>query len=204
MIKQKDDFSFREPVGLCLAHAPHIDPKLFVGRHSEIDKIKEALNGESQEQRRLVLGGPGGIGKTQLAISYATRHNQEYTSVFWLNATSETTLKDGFGKMAKVIFAAQEPGLLEDGRIVGKVCGWLSHKRNTQWLSIVDNYDDPTQFNIDDYFPPASHGTVLVTTRRPDQVAGKVIRIQPLKEVDESLLILETRSERQDVRNGRS
>ncbi|KAF3492138.1 uncharacterized protein GIQ15_01655 [Arthroderma uncinatum] len=201
--KQKDDFSFRGPVGVCLSQAPYIDPELFVGRNTELNEIKEALEpgDKSQGQRRLVLGGVGGMGKTQLAIAYANCYCGIYTSVFWLNAATEAILKDSFRSMAELIFDIQEPGVLEAKQIVIYVHRWLSDMKNTRWLLIFDNYDDPDQLQIKQYYPPASHGAIVVTTRRPDLVAGRTVPIQPLKDIEESLTILQTRSKRENVKS---
>jgi hypothetical protein len=145
----------------------------------------------------------GGIGKTQLAIAYARRHRECYQSAFWLNASSEAALKDSFRSIAEIIFDVQEPGLLDDERIHAQVGRWLSHIDNTRWLLIFDNYDDPTQFSIEKYYPPASHGNIIITTRRPDQVAGSVLQIGPLQnEIDDGLEILESRSRRENVASG--
>lgn len=169
-----------------------------------MDKIKEVLNpGDmSQEQRRLILSGMGGIGKTQLAISYAKHHCHDYESVFWLNATSEATLKDSFRTAAEVVFDIQDPTVLESEQILTRVRGWLSDKKNTRWLLIFDNYDNHEHFKIATYYPPASHGAIIITTRLPHLVAGKTVRIQPLQEIKESLEILQTRSQRVHVRSG--
>ncbi|KAJ5723983.1 hypothetical protein N7488_002018 [Penicillium malachiteum] len=71
--RQKDEFSFRRLAGLCLGRAPFIPQELFVGRDSELEEITELLHPAqgAQEQRRVVLGGMGGIGKTQLSLAYA-------------------------------------------------------------------------------------------------------------------------------------
>ncbi|KIX05938.1 uncharacterized protein Z518_03912 [Rhinocladiella mackenziei CBS 650.93] len=191
-----------QPVGVCLSQAPYIDPKLFIGRESEIAQMREILRpgDSSSEQRRLVLAGTGGMGKTQLAIAFATRHQQEYDSIFWLNAASEATLKDSFRLVAEAIFDVQDAQVLQDEQSVIQTRRWLSDKKNTRWLLIFDNYDDPDQYRIEQYYPYVSHGAIIVTTRRPDLVAGSQIRLQPLRSVEESLEILETRSRRRNIR----
>lgn len=203
-MERKDDFSFRVPVGIQLGQAPYIASELFVGRSYELDEISKALrpNHKAQKQQRLVLGGMGGIGKTQLAIAYAHSGRGSYSSVFWLNAVSEAALKDSFRSIASHIFNVQKHGALEDKEIVRRIHQWLSDPKNTGWLLIFDNYDDPDQFQIDQYYPPASHGAIMVTTRRPDLVAGSTLRIEPFQDIKDSLAILQTRSKRENVQTG--
>lgn len=104
--------------------------------------------------------------------------------------------------MAQFIFDVQGPGVLEGGQAVVHVHQWLSDTKNTRWLLIFDNYDDPGQFQIKNFYPLASHGAIVVTTRRPDRVAGKLIRVQPLRRVEESLAILRSRSKRENTESG--
>ncbi|RMZ79634.1 hypothetical protein DV737_g3329, partial [Chaetothyriales sp. CBS 132003] len=130
--------------------------------------------------------GPGGMGKTQLAIAFAKRHHQEYDSVFWLNAASETTLKDSFRLVAEAIFDAQDAQMQQDELSLIQTRRWLSNKKNIRWLLIFDNFDDPGQYPIERYYPYVSHGAIIITTRRPDLVAGSEIRLQPLQDVEES------------------
>ncbi|KAK5238550.1 hypothetical protein LTR47_000293 [Exophiala xenobiotica] len=178
--KPPTDFSFRKDVGKkgpCLGQAPYIEPSLFIGRMSEVDAIGDILKpGDTcGDHRRLVLGGVGGIGKTQLALAYARYHREFYQSVFWLNAASEAALKDSFRSIAEFIFETQEPGLLDDERI---------HAR----------------FEIEKYYPPASHGSIIITTRLPDKVAGSILKLGPLQNrIDDGLEILQSRSRRQNV-----
>jgi GTPase SAR1 family protein len=157
----------------------------------------------SQRQRRLVLGGMGGVGKTQLAIAYASHCQHEYDSVFCLNAKSEATLKDSFRKVAaEIVFDIQDPGVVNSEEVLIHIRRWLSHQKNSQWLLIFDNYDEPEQYKIENYYPPASHGAIVVTTRLPRLVAGRPILIKSLKETEESLEVLRTRSERENVTSG--
>lgn len=205
MRPRKEDFSFRGPVGIHLSQAPYIPSELFIGRGAELDEITDVLrpSAKPQKQQRLVLGGIGGIGKTQLAIAYAESSRGSYSSVFWLNAASEAVLKDGFQSIANIIFDIQDPGKLEGKDIVRRVHQWLSDLNNTGWLLIFDNYDDPAQFGINDYYLAVSHGTVIVTTRRPDLISGRPIYIKPFQDIEDSLAILKTRSKRENVQSGR-
>ncbi|GKZ63652.1 hypothetical protein AnigIFM49718_002793 [Aspergillus niger] len=151
---------------------------------------------EPREQRKLLVGGIGGIGKTQLAIAYAKRSNI-YTSLFWLNASSDASIKDSFRSIAEQIFDINALRALEAEQIMICVHQWLSDTENRHWLLIFDGYDDPSIFKIESYYPPASHGDIVVTTRRPDSLSGMVIQVKPLQNVEESLRILETRSKRE-------
>jgi hypothetical protein len=56
---------------------------------------------------------------------------------------------------------------------VAAVKRWLEHAKNTQWLMVFDNYDnpkvpgnaDPGAVDIRQFLPEAHHGSVIVTTR---------------------------------------
>lgn len=175
-----------------------------MGRSSELHEMAQVLQPlrAPQKQQRLLLGGMGGVGKTQLAIAYAESYRGSYSSVFWLNAASEAALKDSFRLVASLIFSVRDPRVLESNTIVGRVHQWLSDLRNNEWLLIFDNYDEPSQFEINDYYPPASHGAVVVTTRRADLVAGSTLHIKPLQNIEDGLVILQTRSKRDSVQSG--
>lgn len=190
--------------GLCLNLAPLIDPSYFVGRAEEINAITEVLHpGQvSTVQRRLVLGGMGGVGKTQLALAYAQQYRTSYTSVFWLNAMSALTLKASFRSLAGRVLRRQDLEASNDEQTLAKALAWLANTHNTQWLLIFDNYDEPDQFNVDEYCPFAGHGSVLVTTRRPTLVKGPSVHVQPLTRLEDSLDVLQVRSGRENIKNG--
>jgi len=192
-------------LGLCLHSAPVIHPNDFIGRAAEINSMHEILlTGEAYvEQRRLVLGGIGGMGKTQLAIAYARRHHHKYTSVLWLNATSELTLKASFRSMMQGVITAEELEKLSDGQVLARAHGWLCLSTHADWLLIFDNYDDPDQYDIDICCPSTCHGSVLITTRLPELVKGQLVRVESLQDIGESLDILQTRSRRQNVKDGK-
>ncbi|KAJ5652614.1 hypothetical protein N7507_010040 [Penicillium longicatenatum] len=187
---KQDDFSFREPVGLLLRKTPEMAEYFKNNPH----------------QPCLVLGGMGGIGKTQLAITYAMSNSDSYGSVFWLNAANEAILNSSFKEIASNIFKLQNlEKVSNSNEMIQRVHNWLSDTKNTSWLMIFDNYDDDFdgQFELNDYYPLASHGTVIVTTRRPDLVtrSNHTLEIKPLQRIQDSLAILPNRSKRSTVQS---
>jgi hypothetical protein len=196
-----------QALGLCLASAPLIDTKNFIGRAAELNRMTQVLRPDEPavEQRRLMLGGMGGIGKTQLAIAYARRYQTSYASVFWLNAKTELTLKASFRSIAQQLLSESELKSFDDEGVVREVSRWLSDVQNPRWLLIFDNYDDPDLFVIGDYIPNTAHGSVIITTRLPDLISGRQmeeVRVLPISNLDESLEILQTRSQRENVKQG--
>ena len=135
------------------------------------------------------------MGKTQLALEYVYQNYKYYTSVFWINAASEETTILGFieimqqlikyyaqlsgdfshigrllgmaGKLDSMgSFSVAQPS--EAQEVVKAVRQWFTVLENTNWLLIFDNLDDLQSFDIDDYIPPCGHGTVIITSRRPE------------------------------------
>ena len=80
----------------------------FTGRDRELAEIHEVLysaNATIPQRKAMVLHGLGGMGKTQLAIQYAYIHQKDYTSVWWVNASSTQTLSQGFLRIAQQLLS---------------------------------------------------------------------------------------------------
>lgn len=189
--------------GLNLFDAPDIDDGLFIGRDRELEQMKNILlpNSTSSTRKVLVLGGMGGIGKTQLAITYTKRYHSSYSSVFWLNASSKPALLTSLRRLARVILP-ESGDQLQDDMVLTQVSVWLSNLENSRWLLAFDNYDDPDQFDIREYFSSVAQGSIIITTRQPDLVSGTKINVRSIAEKEESLRILATRSGRENVESG--
>ena len=150
-----------------------------------------------------------GMGKTQLSIHFARRFADTYSSIFWLNAQDESTLKAGLVKIAAQVL--EEPSVnnsSEEERIVQQMRQWFSRPENDRWLVVYDNHDNPcipgntsnTSYNIRDYFPHRGHGSILITTRSPGLGFAKQLVLKKLDDLDQSLSILSTRSGREIAR----
>jgi hypothetical protein len=206
-------------VGFDLSAIP--EAAQFVARENELAEMRRLLHGY-KSRSAVVLHGLGGIGKTQLAIEYITRHKEKYTAVFWFNANDEDSLKLGFRDIAQHVLEDQKGkpststlasvdlnGNLD--QVVTAVKTWLNLQRNTRWLIIYDNYDNPrTPGNLDrsavdisGFFPRADHGSIIITTRSAEVSQGHRIHVQKLPNIHEGLEILSNTSKRENIENGR-
>ncbi|KIW67282.1 hypothetical protein PV04_06547 [Phialophora macrospora] len=159
---------------------PYRKNPTFVGRENIIKHLLGILGPDPEGQRRAALYGLGGIGKTQIALSYAYRWKEEHpkTSVFWIHGSDLESFHMSFMDLADEmkIPGADSP----KADILSLVRDWLSIKRNGgDWLMIVDNADDSDMFSklpschgkgsvsgrLADYIPDCAHGAVLLTTR---------------------------------------
>jgi hypothetical protein len=190
--------------GLNLFDAPNIDDHFFIGRDEELEQMEAILLSglDSPDRKVLVLGGMGGIGKTQMAIHYAKRRRTSYSSIFWLNAASESSLKGSFRILARRILPTDSANVIDDDQLWTHVSNWFSELDNTRWLLIFDNYDDPHRYNIERYYPYVSHGSIIITTRLPDRLNGRKIKIRSMNNVHDGLRILATRSDRAGIESG--
>lgn len=171
----------------------------FIDRPAEMAKLEQELLPRDRKRRAIyVLYGLGGIGKTQLAVEFARWSKSKFDSVFWLDGSSESSLKRSIAACASRIPKGQ---VEDDSRslsansstdidaVVKNVLGWLARPKNTKWVLVFDNIDreyssrggDADAYDVRRYFSGADHGSILITTRLarlerlgPSQHIGKV------------------------------
>jgi hypothetical protein len=200
-------------LGLRLGNAPRINEDDFVGRDRELEQLRAWLAPRPKRQNVVALCGLGGMGKTQLSIHFARRFSDTYSSLFWLNAKDENTLKAGLVALAEQVTEDHVSPTVTDPHkeewMVQQARQWLSQPGNDHWLMVYDNYDDPrlpgidssTGYDIRNFFPQRAHGSILITTRSPRLAFAKQLRLEKLDDMDQSLTILATRSGR-EVKEG--
>ena len=156
---------------------PRAVNSLFTGRSDLLSRIQRALQSESistaQRQRRFVITGLGGQGKSEICLQVASLMKQKYVlptalkthkyfslcyrfwGIFWVDVDKPSTAERDFIAVAKLL-----------GRVVESVPEALQVLATTyqSWLLILDNADDPG-FDYQIYFPPGNHGAVLMTSR---------------------------------------
>jgi len=201
-------------VGLDLLTLPQ--PVQFVARSKELTEMHQMLHGHSTRSI-IVLHGLGGIGKTQLGLAYAMRHEEKFTAIFWLNANDENSLKLSFRAVAERILKYHpSTSLLADvnlddlDQVVYAVKAWLDLQKNTRWLMIYDNHDNPqtignadsSAVDIRQFLPGSNHGSIIITTRSAQVKQGQRLHVQKLLDVQEGIEILSNTSGRKDIQNG--
>lgn len=193
--------------GLCLGQAPQIEQDAFIGRRAELQQLQEWFPPRNKDQRVVSIVGMGGLGKTQLSLAYARECRDQYTTIFWVNAKDETSLRQSFSVLASIITtdnAALATNISEEKTQVDLVRRWLSEEWNHEWLLILDNYDDPnlpnirsaTGFDIRSYLPYRAQGHVLITTRSPKLIFSKRLTLKKFDDLSSSLAILTQRAGR--------
>ena len=196
--------------GVCLGRAPQVAADAFIGRTSELQQLRDWLSSKSQPdgQRIISIAGMGGMGKTQLSLAHVRDCADHYSSVFWVNAKDETSLRQSMADLSAIVFpesANLVAASMDDEKVkVDKVRRWLSESQNDQWLLIFDNYDDPclpgmdssTGYDIRTYFPNRAQGSILITTRSQRLLFAKQLLLKKLEGIEQSLAVLAARSGR--------
>ncbi|KAL8765088.1 MAG: hypothetical protein Q9194_006681 [Teloschistes cf. exilis] len=196
--------------GVCLGQAPQVATDAFIGRISELQQLRDWLppNSQPDGQRIISIAGMGGMGKTQLSLAHVRDCADHYSSVFWVNAKDETSLRQSMAALSVIIFhesANPVATSTDDEKVkVDKVRRWLSDSQNNQWLLIFDNYDDPrlpgidsfTGYDIRTYFPYRAQGSILITTRSRQLLFAKQLLLKKLEGIEQSLAVLANRSGR--------
>lgn len=192
----------------------------FTGRNNTLQLLKRMLKPSPTQDTfpLVVLYGPGGIGKTQLALQYARLGRNQYSSIFWIDGTRSDTIDSSVKECLERLKEHYEShGLhntsprygLVNGSSTAEALGspppmarsptdrflsWLSYKENTQWLLIIDNVDDLETVNLRDLLPTTVWGAVLVTSRRSDLALSWDSIEVPGMNKDEAIVLLQQSS----------
>lgn len=145
----------------------------FVGRRAELREVPRLLAGH----RLVTLCGPGGTGKTRLALQVASESLDQYTHGTWLI----DLLRVGSGAEVAEMAAAQ---LGIDPGPAGPLAALTEAFATTETLLVVDNCEHVRRAAADvigSLLATTSRLRVLATSREPLHVAGEVVAaVDPL------------------------
>lgn len=139
------------------------------------------------------LHGPGGIGKSQIALAFAHRFHDHFSSIFWIPSQTRTAVEHEFLEIARTLrLPTFEEGSAHE--IAYSVLEWFESSRNTGWLLIFDDVDLSAAPDVIELIPSTTcvHGHVIITSRALLNLPfAKTYRVDPLQ-VEESRALLKT------------
>ncbi|KAF7511349.1 hypothetical protein GJ744_004914 [Endocarpon pusillum] len=171
----------------------------FIGRDKIFNIVKHSLGSTTSGQRRVALYGPGGVGKSQIAVRYAYWYRQNFPdhSIFWIHCGTAERFRQGLIDIGTECHVAGIADRNNNRLLLLK--DWLQRKIDFKWLMILDNADDSSQLWVDlsSYIPDCEHGSILITTR--DSKLGRrlvngrsLLQIQKMSP-EEAVMMLKTR-----------
>ncbi|KAJ6780996.1 hypothetical protein PWT90_09037 [Aphanocladium album] len=135
----------------------------FFDRDNIIEKIDNHFANLSVTKglRSIALYGLGGVGKTHVALKYASVKKEEFPAILWIKSETAESLEQSFSEIA-VRLKLQGAGMSkhEENRIL--ILDWLQ-KTTCRWLLVYDNAE--TFELLLKYWPVASQGCVIITSR---------------------------------------
>ncbi|KAJ9663362.1 hypothetical protein H2198_000879 [Neophaeococcomyces mojaviensis] len=127
---------------------------------------------QSKEPRTVVIWGLGGAGKSQLALRYVQKHQQDYQAVFWIEAGRKETIERDYVQIYKQLYpslSSSNATMPVEDAITG-VNSWLQgqDKRCLWVMDSADEVEDDTSelyVDLNHYLPNAPQLDRIVTTR---------------------------------------
>jgi tetratricopeptide (TPR) repeat protein len=133
----------------------------FTGRNELLVQLDQRLREGTTTVLPEAIHGMGGVGKTQLAIEYAYRHQSEYDIVWWIPAERPGQIGQSLVELAKRLGLVTTSEANVAGPAVREAL--REGRPYSRWLLIFDNADSPEQ--VRPYFPTGGSGKILVTSR---------------------------------------
>ncbi|KAJ4329605.1 hypothetical protein N0V87_010721, partial [Didymella glomerata] len=133
-----------EAAGSALSILPFLRNKSFVGREPQLAELEAKLFSNDQTTTTLAIVGPGGTGKSQLALEVAhrTRLNNKSCSVFWMDASDKESLYRSYASVAQRLKISGCNDDQADIKQLVKRC--VAELSTQQCLLIFDNVEGTT------------------------------------------------------------
>ncbi|KAL4871533.1 hypothetical protein BDV12DRAFT_194295 [Aspergillus spectabilis] len=163
------------------------------GHQDLLDELWQTLRPDAPStQKTVVLHGQAGVGKSHLALHFSHIHEEEFSDLIWLDASSELILQNG---MADNLLRLTTLGVAKTECIEENAedfVRWLERENNDKWLLIFDAYDRAQggeEYNISKYIPDANHGSIIITSRDSQLDMGHSLAVEKLS-LDNAVTLL--------------
>ena len=171
-------------------HIPAAVVPFFKGQRKLLDELKtEFTKPPGIVQKRFVIYGLAGSGKTQFCCKFAQDLRALFWGVFTVDASSQANAESSLCEIARQASVAVT---------VESAKHFLTNV-GLPWLLIIDNADDQC-LQIEKFFPYGEGGCILITTRDHDKrfhgtVGSKSHSFERLSDSEAEELLLETADE---------
>ena len=134
----------------------------FTGREVILEQLADQLIQEERAAVTQTFIGQGGVGKTQIALEYAYRHQDDYRFIGWVQSETNALLNNDLEKLGKQLFP--ETKFNEPLEAIAALLAWA--QQNDNWLLIYDNAENPESINS--FIPKGAKGHIIITSRHAD------------------------------------
>lgn len=174
----------------------------FVGQTHHLSFMNNLFLESLEEKRVMVLSGPAGAGKSQLALKFCLDKQNNGTNLLWIDCSSHRQACNSFvaaaGMLHEGVLCKQQ--CLQPRQAISYVKNFLATTEN-RWIAVFDNWDD--LYNPSDVLslvPASCSGFILITSRHPETMRlGTSIEINGMTEDDATgLLFAKTQVQHQD------
>lgn len=188
-------FTSNEPAIFSLK-ATHPD---FIRRNSYMKSLQKSCLGSLSKKSVAVgvLWGTGGVGKSELAISFGNHYARRFSLIFWIESDTEEIYQQRYKDLAQILgihYQESEPFHLIQDKVHRHLSEWKSSK---PWLLIFDNAEKALKL------PSQGYGSIIVTSRnREHWHPYNLIEVRPFTEQEAFSLIEKiTRQKNSPVRS---
>jgi len=151
--------------------------KFFVPRLGLEDQIKRRLHDSialrGQSPKILMVHGLGGAGKSQLVLSYVRSFRRDYSSVFFIDASTRASVERDYQQIYRMLhdqFSVKPSETISVDDAIDAVKSWFNGRDKT-CLLVFDSADNMHNsqaadfFSLSRYLPASPHLDVIITTR---------------------------------------
>ena len=148
------------------AAAPPLPVTPLVGREHELATLRQALTAA----RLVTLAGPGGVGKTRLAVELLAGPSSRAGAVWFVELANVPDGAPVAPTVARALQLAESPG-----REIDLICGYLSRRRGLLVLDTCEHVVDGAAELATALLARCADLQVLTTTREPLRAVGEEI-----------------------------